>query len=42
MIPVLLLFGAGCVVAGAAAVSWAAGLIAFGVLLLLAVVDLRQ
>lgn len=38
----VLALGAVLIVTGAAAISWAGGVLAFGVLLMLAVVDLRR
>lgn len=40
-VSVLLVLGAALVVAGAAGVTWPAGLLAAGVLMLLAAIDLR-
>lgn len=39
---VLLLLGAALVILGCALITWPAGLLAFGVLLILAAVDLRR
>lgn len=41
LLPVLLLTGAALVVAGAAVITWPAGVLALGVLMLLAAIDLR-